>query len=117
MWSRIYELPGPERIRHRDLLQRVALALGHRRMMISVPVLTPRLSSYWIALVTRTSLAMAKELVEGVRHDLVPRGESLWSAIARQPMSLDDAIARALRDDGAERVPSPAMCGRLAHGS
>ena len=113
--SRILELPGPERIRHADLLQRVALAMGHRRMMISVPVLTPRLSSYWIALVTRTSLAMAKELVEGVRHDLVPSGESLWQLVPHRPMRLDDAIARALGDDDAAQVPSPAMRGRLAH--
>ena len=112
--SRIFELPGPERIRHRDLLVRVAAAMGYRRMMINVPVLTPRLSSYWIALVTRTSLALAKELVEGVRHDLVPSGVSLWTTVAHAPMSLDDAIAHALRDDTVDQTPSRAMRHRLA---
>ncbi len=111
--ARVLELPGPERIRHRDLLVRVAAALGYKRPMINVPVLTPRLSSYWIALVTRTPLALAKELVEGVRHDLVPTGESLWSLIDRRPMPLDAAIAAALRDDDAASTPSAAMSERL----
>jgi uncharacterized protein YbjT (DUF2867 family) len=112
--SRIYELPGRERLTHREVLIRAAAAMGHRRLMISVPVLTPHLSSYWIALVTRTNLAMAKELVEGVRHDLEPRGESLWDHIDHRPMPLDEAIRRALVDERADTLPSDAMRARLA---
>jgi hypothetical protein len=82
--------------------------------MVSVPVLTPRLSSYWIALVTRTNLALAKELVEGVRANLEPSGASLWDAIDARPMPIDEAIRRALADDAAPVLPSPAMRIRLA---
>jgi hypothetical protein len=81
--------------------------------MLSVPILTPRLSSYWIALVTRTSLAMAKELVEGVRANLEPTGELLWDHVAHVPMALDEAIRRALSDESARAMPSPAMRARL----
>ncbi len=111
--SRVYEIPGPERITHRDLLVRAAAAMGRKSLMLSVPVLTPRLSSYWIALVTRTSLAMAKELVEGVRHNLEPLGDSLWTQIAHQPMPLDEAIRSALLDESVAEVPSAAMRSRL----
>jgi len=111
--SRLYDLPGPERITHRDVLIRAAAAMGRKRLMLSVPVLTPRLSSYWIALVTRTDLAMAKELVEGVRFDLEPSHESLWDHLGCRPMALDEAIRRALGDDAVVDVPSPAMCRRL----
>lgn len=111
--ARLFDLPGPERITHRDVLVRVAAAMGHKRLMLSVPVLTPRLSSYWIALVTRTDLAMAKELVEGVRSDLEPSHESLWDHLGCRPMALDEAIRRALRDDAVTDVPSAAMCRRL----
>ncbi len=111
--SRWYELPGPERISHRDMLVRTINAMGRKSRMLSVPVLTPRLSSYWIALVTRTNLAMAKELVEGVRFDLEPLGESLWTHIDHEPMAVDDAIRRALGDDAATGVPSDSMRGRL----
>lgn len=112
--SRIYELPGRERLSHRDLLVRVAAAMGQHPVLFSIPILSPRLSSYWIALVTRTSLAMAKELVEGVRSNLEPTGASLWDEIGRQPMAIDDAIRRALSDEDAPVVPSAAMRARLA---
>ncbi len=112
--SRIYELPGPERLTHREMLIRAAAAMGRHRWMLSVPILTPRLSSYWIALVTRTSLAMAKELVEGVRANLEPTGEPLWPNIGHTPMALNEAIERALSDETAPAVPSAAMRARLA---
>ena len=112
--SRIYELPGRERLTHKDMLVRTAAAMGHRPFLLSVPILTPRLSSYWIALVTRTSLAMAKELVEGVRSNLEPTGTSLWDEIHQEPMPIDEAIRRALNDEAAPVIPSPAMRARLA---
>lgn len=112
--SRVYELPGRERLTHRDMLMRTAAAMGHHPLMLSVPILTPRLSSYWIALVTRTSLAMAQELVEGVRENLEPTGASLWDEIGHRPMPIDEAIRRALSDEASPDVPSPAMRARLA---
>lgn len=112
--SRIYELPGPERLTHRAVLERAAAAMGHHRVMLSVPVLTPKLSSYWIALVTRTSLALAQELVEGVREDLEPSHPTLWSELHYQPLAVDEAIRRALSDETAPSLPSPAMRIRLA---
>lgn len=111
--SHVFELPGPERVTHRDVLARTAAAMGRKRFMLSVPVLTPRLSSYWIALVTRTNLDLAKELVEGVRFDLEPSGTSLWSRVSHQPLTLDEAIRVALADEAAGDAPSLAMCSRL----
>jgi len=104
--SRIYELPGPERVTHREVLVRAAAAIGRRRLMLSVPILTPRLSSYWIALVTRTSLAMAKELVEGVRSNLEPTGAVLWDEVDHRPMAVDEAIRRALASEPSSAPPS-----------
>ncbi len=115
--SRIYELPGPERVTHREVLSRAAAAMGRHRLMLSVPILTPRLSSYWIALVTRTSLSMAKELVEGVRSNLEPTGESLWSHLDHQPMPVDEAIARALAEEGpSEGRSGPGPSGNVMPG-
>ena len=98
--SRVLEIPGPERISHRDVLRRVATLLGHTRPMVNVPVLTPRLSSYWIALVTRVDLSLARELVEGVRYDLDPQDEILWELISHQPLSLEEAAKHALAAEG-----------------
>jgi uncharacterized protein YbjT (DUF2867 family) len=111
--SRWFELPGPERVSHREMLRRTSTALGRRRVMLSVPVLSPRLSSYWIALVTRTDLAMARELVEGVRSDLDPIGQPLWPTIGHRPMPLDEAIRRTLLDEADDQVPSREARRRL----
>jgi uncharacterized protein YbjT (DUF2867 family) len=110
--SRIFELPGPERVSHREMLRRVAAILGSTRLMVSVPVLTPRLSSYWIALVTRVGLDMAKELVEGVRYDLEPEEEILWEHVAHEPMTIEAAARLALADAQSESIPSLAAIAR-----
>lgn len=112
--ARIFEIPGPERLTHREVLRRAAAQMGHHPLMLGVPILSPHLSSYWIALVTRTSLAMARELVEGLRFNLEPTHASLWPEIRHQPMAVDEAIRRALADDSSPTLPSPAMRVRLA---
>lgn len=96
-----YEVPGPEAIRHRELLDRVADMMGRRPAMLSVPVLTPRLSSYWLALVTRADLAVAKELVLGLQYDLLPHGPSIWDVASHPacPTALADAVKSALDDE------------------
>lgn len=111
--SRVIELPGPERISHRDVLIRVAALLGHTRPMINVPILSPRLSSYWIALVTRVSLPLAKELVEGVRFDLSPEGTVMWDECDRKPLPLEEAAKLLIQSAGSELSPSLDTLARL----
>lgn len=102
------ELPGPEIISHRRLLDRVAEAFGFVPTMLDVPVLTPRLSSYWITLVTGADLALVKELVEGLVSDLLPTGESVWDRLGdRRPTALDVAIAQSIADEAWAEAPSP----------
>lgn len=111
--SRVFELPGPERISHRDVLRRVASLLGHTRPMLNVPVLSPRLSSYWIALVTRVNLDLAKELVEGVRYDLEPQEDVLWDRLTREPLSLEEAARFALEAEGFDIGECPESISRM----
>ena len=112
--SAVFELPGPERIRHRDLLQRVSRALGRRPLMLDVPFVTPRLSSYWIGFVTRADAALAKELVRGIGSDLEPRGTSLWEAAQLEPpLPLEQAFRHALADLGQNDPPSSETLARL----
>lgn len=96
------DLPGPEVLSHRDLLDRVADAFGFHPTMVEVPFVTPRLSSYWIGLVSGANLALARELVEGLTSDLIPTGESVWDRLpGRAPTPLDTAITESIRDEGA----------------
>ncbi|MDY7095487.1 MAG: NAD(P)H-binding protein [Acidobacteriota bacterium] len=122
--SRWLDLPGPEALTHRELLERVAARLGRRPLLLDVPVLTPKLSSYWIALVTRTRWALARELVQGLTSDLLPSGESVWDqlpapCLQARPTELERAIElclsdeEALKDEKNPESPSPAALRRL----
>ncbi len=111
--SHVFDIPGPERISHRDMLARVARLQGHTRRMVNIPILSPRLSSYWIALVTRVELDMAKELVEGVRYDLEPSEDILWDSLSHVPMGIEASAMLALDDESVERAPSPIARERM----
>ncbi len=113
--SHVYDVPGPERISHRDVLQRVAILQGHTRKMINVPILTPRLSSYWIALTTRVELGMAKELVEGVRYDLDPAEDIMWDHFDHVPMTIEAGALLALGDEKSASTPSALGTLRVQH--
>lgn len=91
------DVPGPEVMTHEHMLRRVARVLGKHPPMLSVPLLSPVLSSYWVALVTSVDLGMARELVAGLQCDLLPSGESVWNHVRdREPLALEDATYLAL---------------------
>lgn len=109
-----FDLPGPERMTHADLLSRVAKSMGKDPTLVGVPVITPTLSSYWIALVTRADLALARELVQGLQSDLDPSGEVFWERLeGRQPTAFQTAVYQALEDEAAEDVPTLKLIERM----
>ena len=109
-----FDLPGPERMTHADFLARVAKSMGKDPRLVGVPVITPRLSSYWIALVTRANLALARELVEGLQSDLDPTGTIFWDVLGdEKPTEFQTAVYQALEDELADSVPTPKLVKRL----
>lgn len=104
-WNGWMDVPGPAPVSHRELLRRVADQMGYRPPLFDVPVVTPRLSSYWIGMVTSADLDLARELVEGLTSDLLPDGESVWERLPEQrPADLDRAVAVALEDHRRAKV-------------
>ena len=98
--SAAYSLPGPETMSAREIIVRTAQLMGLRPPMIRVPLLTPRLSSFWISLVTRANGRVSRQLVEGLRTDLVAPDLGFWQLMpdhARVPF--DEAARRALRGE------------------
>lgn len=99
--SAVYDLPGPEILTAKEILFRVAALRGTAPVSVSVPLLSPRLSSYWVKLVSGADFSIARELVEGLRSDLVARGDSFWSLMPdHEPLGFDDAAERALAAEG-----------------
>jgi uncharacterized protein YbjT (DUF2867 family) len=95
--SEWFDVPGPETLNGKQILERIA-AVGDRHFLaIDVPLLTPRLSALWLRLVTRTNFAVARELVVGLEEDLLPHDDRYWSLIGHtQLISFDEAARRAL---------------------
>lgn len=100
--SGAFALPGPETLSAREILRRTAQLLGHRPPMIGVPFVTPKLSSYWIRLITRADPHIAEELVEGLRSDIVHEGPGYWARCpGHRLIGFDQAVLSAL--SGEER--------------
>ncbi|MBD2715278.1 SDR family oxidoreductase [Microvirga sp. STR05] len=70
-YGRSFDIGGPDVLTYREMLLQLAQVRGYRRYIITVPVLTPRLSSWWLFLVTSTSFSLAQSLVESLRNDTV----------------------------------------------
>jgi uncharacterized protein YbjT (DUF2867 family) len=93
-----YGLPGPEIISARNIIVRTAELLGRHPQVVRVPVLTRRLSSYWISLVTRANPRIARQLVDGLGGDLLADEPGFWKLMPEHArVSFDVAAQRALQ--------------------
>ena len=96
--GRVIEIGGADVITYGEMMMIYARVRGLRRVMLPVPVLTPRLSSYWVGLVTPIPSSYARPLIEGLRNPVVVRDGSaaeLFPAI--KPMSYEDAVRLAVQ--------------------
>jgi uncharacterized protein YbjT (DUF2867 family) len=91
------ELGGPEVLSYREMMERTARLMGRRPpLIVRVPVLTPRLSSYWVTLVTPVEASLARPLIDGLREEMVVRRPPP-PGIDDAPMGFDAAVRAALR--------------------
>jgi hypothetical protein len=87
---------GPDVLTYKEMLLGLAAVRGYRRWIITVPVLTPRLSSWWLYLVTSTSFSLAQSLVESLKNDtVVDPARSIERAVPHQCMGYREALALA----------------------
>ena len=95
--GRIIEIGGAEVITYGEMMTIYAEVRGLKRWMIPVPLLTPRLSSYWVNLVTPIPAVIARPLIEGLRNENIvhdPSARQLFPII--QPVNYRTAVERAL---------------------
>ncbi len=95
----IVEIGGSDVLTYRDMMDRYAVTAGLRpRVVVPVPVLTPRLSSHWVRLVTPLPYGIARPLVDSLVNDVVVSPErDIRHFVDHAPLSLDEALARALQ--------------------
>ncbi len=102
--SEVFEIGGAECMSYGGLMQEFARQLGLRRYMITVPVLTPRLSSLWLHLVTPVHARIGRKLIEGIQYPTVVRDDKARHRFTVAPMGVSEAIAQALRNEDREFV-------------
>jgi uncharacterized protein YbjT (DUF2867 family) len=92
-----FDLPGPEVLSGRQILERIAALRGRRVLAVEVPLLTPQLSALWLKLIARTDFSLARALVVGLRDDLLPEDDRFWALIGHtRLLPFDEAARRAL---------------------
>jgi uncharacterized protein YbjT (DUF2867 family) len=97
--SRVIEIGGPDRVSYRDIMNEYARQRGLRRWMVSVPVLTPRLSSLWLGLVTPVYARVGRKLVDSIRNQTIVKDQSAATRFNLRPMGLEAMIARAMKNE------------------
>lgn len=105
--GRTFDLGGADIMTYLEIMQTMATALGlSRRIIIPVPVLTPRLSSAWIHLVTPISHRIARPLAEGLRNRVVCRDDELQRLTGHRFLGVKESIDVALASMRERRVPT-----------
>jgi uncharacterized protein YbjT (DUF2867 family) len=91
-----FDVGGPEVMTYRQMIERIARIRGKRMPIVEVPVLTPRLSSWWLHLVTPVNASVARPLVEGLRTPTVAHDDRIRDLVPLEPTPFDEAVRAAL---------------------
>lgn len=93
--NKTYDIGGPEAMSFKELLLRLASFRKLKRIIIDVPVLTPKLSSYWLVLITSVSYSICAHLIESMRQNTRKLNLKIDQDLPHKCLSYEEAIARA----------------------
>lgn len=102
--SAIFEIGGADRVSYGDIMLEYARQRGIKRLMIPVPVLSPRLSSLWLGLVTPVYARVGRKLIDSITHETVVEDDLALRLFDIRPRGIREAIERALRNEDREIV-------------
>ncbi len=101
----VFDIGGSQILCYREIMSIMAEELGlPRRRIIAVPVLTPRLSSYWIHLVTPLSNKIARPLAEGLKNEVICREDRITRIVPQRLLAVRESIQSALSQVEAQLV-------------
>jgi uncharacterized protein YbjT (DUF2867 family) len=97
--SRVFEIGGPDQLSYVDMLRIAAeVESGRRVPIVIVPVLTPRLSSYWLALVTDVDVTTGRNLIDSMGVEVVVTDRSIEQVVPGAPLGYEESVRRALAE-------------------
>ncbi len=100
--NRVFEIGGADVVSYGDMMREYARQRGLRRFLLPVPVLTPRLSSLWLGLVTPLYARVGRKLIDSIRHATVVHDDSARRVFAITPTGVRGAIASALSNEDSQ---------------
>ena len=102
--GRVFEIGGPDQLTYREMLLVANEESNGRQIPIVVlPLLTPRLSSYWLALVTDVDVTTGRNLIDSMSTEVVVRDTSIRDVVPGEPLSYRESVRRALAERAAEQ--------------
>ncbi|MFB6297346.1 MAG: NAD(P)H-binding protein [Salinirussus sp.] len=105
----VFEIGGPDVMTYGELIQTTARVMDRiEPLILPVPVLTPRLSSYWVGLMTDVDFRVARPLIDGLKNPVVVRDDSIETYVDVDLTPYEDAVRRAL---GSPAEPDPQTAG------
>ncbi len=93
-----FDIGGPEILSYREMMERFGRIAGRQPFIVPVPVLTPKLSSYWVGLVTPVKPSISMPLIEGLKNEVVCRDDRIRSLIPFPLTTFDRAVEIALAE-------------------
>jgi len=94
-----FDIGGPEILTYREMMERFAAIEGRRMLIIPVPVLTPKISSYWIGLVTPIKPSIAMPLIEGLANEVICRDNRIRELLPFRLTPYNESVKIALSEE------------------
>jgi len=105
-YNQNFDIGGPDILTYKEMLLGFAKAKNLKRWIFTVPVMTPKLSSYWLYFVTSTSYKLASALVSSMKVEVICRDRRINDLLKIEPMSYQEAVSRALVKVDEDKVAS-----------
>jgi uncharacterized protein YbjT (DUF2867 family) len=97
--NRVFEIGGPDQLSYVDMLRIAAeIESGRKVPIVTVPVLTPRLSSYWLALVTDVDVTTGRNLIDSMGVEVLVTDRSIEQVVPGEPIGYEESVRRALHE-------------------
>jgi uncharacterized protein YbjT (DUF2867 family) len=97
--GKVFEIGGPDQLSYLEMLEIASeISSGRRVPIVRVPVLTPRLSSYWLALVTDVDATTGRNLIDSMGTEVLVTDYSIRDLVPGEPVAYDEAVRRALEE-------------------
>jgi uncharacterized protein YbjT (DUF2867 family) len=94
--GQVFDAGGPDYLSYEEMMRQFGAVVGRRPRIVRVPVLSPRLSSYWLGLVTAVPANIARALIGGLKHDIPAHDDALRRLVPQPLLTFRQAVAAAL---------------------